>query len=273
MTLAHDDIALTPLPRAPACGRTASCAAHRRRRCAVRGGCARSVRRQQLSSAAAHHGGRSMRSRCSGSTFSPATTVRFRSATARSTPSAPTRPRSCSSAPAFPIGRRSRSRARSASSSAFCSACRRCGSKAIYLALSTFALAMATPQLLKFRALEKWTGGVQGTFVPTFDAPFGLPLAWDQWLYLLCARHCGGDVPARVEPAARRDRPRHRRDPRSSDRGREHGHQHLALQIADLRRQRHVHRHRRRARRAGGAIRRRPTAFRFFCRSACWSAA
>jgi branched-chain amino acid transport system permease protein len=53
-----------------------------------------------------------------------------------------------------------------------------------YLALSTFALAVATPQLLKFRGLEKWTGGVQGTIVPSFTAPFGLPLAWDQWLYL-----------------------------------------------------------------------------------------
>jgi branched-chain amino acid transport system permease protein len=54
-----------------------------------------------------------------------------------------------------------------------------------YLALSTFALAVATPQLLKFRSLESWTGGVQGTYVPSFKAPFGLPLAWDQWLYLL----------------------------------------------------------------------------------------
>ncbi|MGZ3410304.1 MAG: branched-chain amino acid ABC transporter permease [Xanthobacteraceae bacterium] len=53
-----------------------------------------------------------------------------------------------------------------------------------YLALSTFALAVATPQLLKYRDLEKWTGGVQGTFVPSFKAPFGLPIAWDQWLYL-----------------------------------------------------------------------------------------
>ncbi len=53
-----------------------------------------------------------------------------------------------------------------------------------YLALSTFALAVATPQLLKFRGVEKWTGGVQGTIVPSFAAPFGLPLAWDQWLYL-----------------------------------------------------------------------------------------
>ena len=54
-----------------------------------------------------------------------------------------------------------------------------------YLALSTFALAVATPQLLKFRLLEQWTGGVQGTYVSGFKAPFGLPLAWDQWLYLM----------------------------------------------------------------------------------------
>lgn len=55
----------------------------------------------------------------------------------------------------------------------------------LYLALSTFALAVATPQLLKFRGIEAWTGGVQGLYVPAFEAPFGLPLAWDQWLYLL----------------------------------------------------------------------------------------
>jgi len=54
----------------------------------------------------------------------------------------------------------------------------------IYLALSTFALAVATPQLLKFRGFESWTGGVQGVFVSTYSAPFGLPLRWDQWLYL-----------------------------------------------------------------------------------------
>jgi branched-chain amino acid transport system permease protein len=53
-----------------------------------------------------------------------------------------------------------------------------------YLALSTFALAVATPQLLKFRGVEHWTGGVQGVYVPGPNAPFGLPLASDQWLYL-----------------------------------------------------------------------------------------
>ena len=35
----------------------------------------------------------------------------------------------------------------------------------LYLALATFAFAVATPQLLKFDAFEHWTGGVQGIFV------------------------------------------------------------------------------------------------------------
>ena len=32
----------------------------------------------------------------------------------------------------------------------------------LYLALTTFALAVATPQLLKYKAIDFWTGGVQG---------------------------------------------------------------------------------------------------------------
>src|SRR5689334_11941670 len=53
----------------------------------------------------------------------------------------------------------------------------------LYLALATFALAVATPQILKFSALEDWTGGVQGITILKPDAPFGLPLSQDQWLY------------------------------------------------------------------------------------------
>jgi len=53
----------------------------------------------------------------------------------------------------------------------------------IYLALATFALAVATPQMLKFTPLEPWTGGVQGIVITKPDAPFGLPLSPDQWLY------------------------------------------------------------------------------------------
>jgi branched-chain amino acid transport system permease protein len=53
----------------------------------------------------------------------------------------------------------------------------------LYLALATFALGVAMPQLLKYHALEKWTGGVQGIVINKPDAPFGLPLNADQWLY------------------------------------------------------------------------------------------
>jgi branched-chain amino acid transport system permease protein len=55
----------------------------------------------------------------------------------------------------------------------------------IYLALATFSLAVATPQILKSTPLEPWTGGVQGIVILKPDAPFGLPLSPDQWLYYL----------------------------------------------------------------------------------------
>lgn len=53
----------------------------------------------------------------------------------------------------------------------------------LYLALATFALAIATPQLLKY--FEVWTGGVQGIVLAEPEAPFGLPFNKDQWLYYL----------------------------------------------------------------------------------------
>ena len=54
-----------------------------------------------------------------------------------------------------------------------------------YLALVTLALATAVPQGLKHPALETWTGGVQGILLSKPDAPWGLPLNPDQWLYLV----------------------------------------------------------------------------------------
>jgi branched-chain amino acid transport system permease protein len=54
-----------------------------------------------------------------------------------------------------------------------------------YLALATFALAVALPQLLKYKAIESWTGGVQGIVIVKPDPPASLPLSQDQWLYLL----------------------------------------------------------------------------------------
>jgi len=54
-----------------------------------------------------------------------------------------------------------------------------------YLALATFALAVAMPQLLKYKGIEAWTGGVQGIVILKPDPPAGLPFTQDQWLYLL----------------------------------------------------------------------------------------
>jgi branched-chain amino acid transport system permease protein len=53
----------------------------------------------------------------------------------------------------------------------------------IYLALATFALAIAMPQILKFHLFESFTGGVQGLTIDKPDPPFGLPIDSDQWLY------------------------------------------------------------------------------------------
>jgi branched-chain amino acid transport system permease protein len=56
----------------------------------------------------------------------------------------------------------------------------------LYLALATFSLALAVPQILKY--FEHWTGGSQGIVLtkpeaPAFFAGIGLPLNPDQWLY------------------------------------------------------------------------------------------
>jgi branched-chain amino acid transport system permease protein len=53
-----------------------------------------------------------------------------------------------------------------------------------YLALATFALSVAMPQLLKHKSLERWTGGVQGIALAKPDAPPWLAgLSQDRWLY------------------------------------------------------------------------------------------
>ena len=53
----------------------------------------------------------------------------------------------------------------------------------LYLALATFSLALAVPQILKY--FEHWTGGSQGIVLSKPKAPFGLRLTEDQWLYYL----------------------------------------------------------------------------------------
>ncbi len=57
-----------------------------------------------------------------------------------------------------------------------------------YLALATFALALAIPQLLKYKQIEGLTGGVQGIVLSKPEPPFtfslfGQPLSADRWLY------------------------------------------------------------------------------------------
>ena len=55
-----------------------------------------------------------------------------------------------------------------------------------YLALATLALAVATPQILKFTGFDHWTGGVQGIQLDPPSAPLGLPLSTDRWTYYFC---------------------------------------------------------------------------------------
>ncbi len=57
-----------------------------------------------------------------------------------------------------------------------------------FLALATFALAVAVPQLLKYKGIEEWTGGVQGIVLSKPQAPFEFrlfdqALSPDRWLY------------------------------------------------------------------------------------------
>jgi branched-chain amino acid transport system permease protein len=59
-----------------------------------------------------------------------------------------------------------------------------------YLALATFALAIAVPQLLKYKGIEHWTGGVQGIVLEKPTPPFaivlfGNELSEDRWLYFV----------------------------------------------------------------------------------------
>ncbi len=55
----------------------------------------------------------------------------------------------------------------------------------LYLALATFALAIAAPQLLKYKHFEHYTGGVQGLDLLKEDSPIAF-LSTDQWWYYFC---------------------------------------------------------------------------------------
>ena len=55
----------------------------------------------------------------------------------------------------------------------------------IHFALVTFALAAVTPTLANYKGIAGWTGGSQGLGLDKPAVPFGLPLSYDQWIYLL----------------------------------------------------------------------------------------
>lgn len=55
--------------------------------------------------------------------------------------------------------------------------------KGVYLALATFALAVAMPQLLKLGTFEHWTGGVQGLIITKPEPAFGMSISQDRFLY------------------------------------------------------------------------------------------
>ncbi len=53
----------------------------------------------------------------------------------------------------------------------------------LYLALMTFAFGVVVPQVLRHKSIGEWTGGVEGLMLTKPEAPFGLPLTADQWLF------------------------------------------------------------------------------------------
>jgi branched-chain amino acid transport system permease protein len=144
-----------------------------------------------------------------------------------------------------------------------------------FLALATFALALAVPQLLKYKQIEHLDRRRAGhradqtraaVHLPLFDQPLNQPTAGctsSRWRWR-------DDVPAGLEPAARPRRPRAGGHPRPSHRRQRHGHQPAAVQVDDLRRVGRHHRGGRRARVRSWWPSWRPTASPSTCRSSCW---
>jgi len=56
----------------------------------------------------------------------------------------------------------------------------------LYLALATFALAVATPQILAYKGFDQFTGGSQGLQTPKPGPLFHLPMNTDQSVFWLC---------------------------------------------------------------------------------------
>ncbi|MFI5002750.1 MAG: branched-chain amino acid ABC transporter permease, partial [Reyranellales bacterium] len=51
-------------------------------------------------------------------------------------------------------------------------------------ALISYALAIAFPQLLRWRLIEHWTGGVQGLYLDALEAPGGF-ISPDRWSFFI----------------------------------------------------------------------------------------
>ena len=99
----------------------------------------------------------------------------------------------------------------------------------LYLALATFALAVATPQILSYKGFDALTGGSQGLTLAKPPVPFGLksdrrPMALPR---VPCLRR--GALLGGAQPRAGADRAGAGRHPRSADRRRDDGHQRGAL--------------------------------------------
>ncbi len=116
----------------------------------------------------------------------------------------------------------------------------------LYLALATFALAVATPQLLAYKGLDFLTGGSQGLQTPKPGPLFGLPMTTDQSVFWLCLARRRRAVRGRLQSRPRPRRPRARRHSRPSRRRRDHGRRRRVLQDRHLRDQRALRGDRRR---------------------------
>ena len=99
----------------------------------------------------------------------------------------------------------------------------------LYLALATFALAVATPQILSYKGFDAYTGGSQGLQLAKPHPPFGLPFEPRPVALSRLPRLRGGAVLGRRQSGARAGGARAGRDPRSPDRGGGDGRRRRAL--------------------------------------------
>ena len=143
----------------------------------------------------------------------------------------------------------------------------------LYLALTTFALAVSIPQILKYKAIEDWTGGVQGLVIDKPEAPFGHPAVTRPVALHLHRRRRGAALHRRLEHRPRPRGARHDGNPRPRHGRRGNGHQPADRdQNQHLRHQRDVHRPGWLPRRDRRAVRRTRQLRRCRCRSSCSSA-